>query len=349
MAKESWYINESELDDFQVQIINKPSDKSFIVQGCAGSGKTILALWKAKEVMESNRGSYYVIVFTKALRQFIEDGVKSVGLNTNRVLYHWQWTKKPVKNVDYIIVDESQDFTKNQILELKKHANKAVLFYGDSAQQLYKMLRDEPTITIEEMSIATGLQIYQLAYNHRLPRKIARIAEYVTLSDDELTERCRKEGSSKPKIYEYDSSSEQYKAIIDIIKKRDLTDVGILFSSNQEVKDAYDFFRENNLRVEAKYDLGHGSESRMDLDFTTDNPKLITYHSAKGLQFETVFLPGCYKDEERIRNPLYVAITRTYRDLYIMHTGNLSSFFDSVPIDLFETNDENDDEIDIEF
>ena len=63
----------------------------------------------------------------------------------------------------------------------------------------------------------------------------------------------------------------------------------------------------------------------------------MTYHSAKGLQFEAVFMPECTCSDEESRNALYVAITRTYQSLYIMHSGNLSSFFDDVPTNLYKT------------
>ena len=62
----------------------------------------------------------------------------------------------------------------------------------------------------------------------------------------------------------------------------------------------------------------------------------MTYHSSKGLQFENVFIPECTADGPDDRNPLYVAITRTYKSLYIMHSGNLSSFFDAVPTNLYD-------------
>jgi superfamily I DNA/RNA helicase len=83
--------------------------------------------------------------------------------------------------------------------------------------------------------------------------------------------------------------------------------------------------------VEAKFG------QHMDLDFTSDNPKLMTYHSSKGLQFENVFLPDCTVEDDDNRNPLYVAVTRTYQSLYILHSGNLSSLFDDVPRDLYDT------------
>lgn len=339
MPRESWYINESELDDFQVQIIQKPSDKSFIVQGCAGSGKTILALWKAKEIQESNRGSYFVIVFTKALRQFIDDGVRSIGLNTSRVVYYWQWDKRnSAMEADYIIVDEAQDFDKYEIEKLKNSARTAVIFYGDSAQQLYKGLKDH-LLTIEQMSTLTNLQIYQLAFNHRLPKKIARFAEYISESDDELEMRCTKEGSEKPKVLHYDSWNQQMDSIMQTIRSKGLQDVGILFKSNAEVERAYNYYTGKGNQIEAKFD--RDMQGTMNLNFTTDNPKLLTYWSAKGLQFEVVFIPDCTESDEKFRNPLYVAITRAYRDVFILYTGHsVSRFIEHVPRDLYITNGE---------
>ena len=69
MAKRSFYVKDSELDDYQVKVINKKTDNSYIVKGCAGSGKSILALWKAKQIQEQNKGSYLYVVYTKALKR----------------------------------------------------------------------------------------------------------------------------------------------------------------------------------------------------------------------------------------------------------------------------------------
>ena len=63
MAKRSFYVKDSELDDYQVKVINKKTDNSYIVKGCAGSGKSILALWKAKQIQDEHKGTYLYIVF----------------------------------------------------------------------------------------------------------------------------------------------------------------------------------------------------------------------------------------------------------------------------------------------
>ena len=85
MPKRSFYVKDSELDDYQVKIINKRTDSSFIVKGCAGSGKSILALWKAKQIQNENMGSWLFIVFTKALMQYMSDGITQIELQSNNV------------------------------------------------------------------------------------------------------------------------------------------------------------------------------------------------------------------------------------------------------------------------
>lgn len=332
MAKRSFYVKDSELDDYQVKVINKKTDNSYIVKGCAGSGKSILALWKAKQIQDEHKGSYLYIVFTKALMQYMADGIQQVGISQSNVDYHWHWVNVAgCPSADYIIVDEAQDFSKEDIELFRSKARKALLLYGDTAQQLYEFIQNKQTVSMEDIQYFTKLPVEQLVFNHRLPKKIARVAQYLNSESDELEERCTEEGVEKPKIIKYDSITQQYDAIISLIKNKNMEDVGILFRHNKEVQHAYEYFKNHGLNVEAKFDRF------MDLDFNSDNPKLMTYHSSKGLQFENVFIPECAVEDADNRNPLYVAITRTYRSLYIMHSGNLSSLFDDVPEHLYDT------------
>ena len=48
--KKDWMIKESELDDDQITVLMGTLKKSCIVAGCAGSGKSILALIKAQRI-----------------------------------------------------------------------------------------------------------------------------------------------------------------------------------------------------------------------------------------------------------------------------------------------------------
>ena len=64
------------------------------------------------------------------------------------------------------------------------------------------------------------------------------------------------------------------------------------------------------------------------LKFNTTLPKVMTYHIAKGLQFETVFIP-MLPSVIQYRSALYVAMTRTTHYLYMMHSGAKPSFLSS--------------------
>lgn len=352
MAKEAWYINESELDDYQIPIIQKKMSSSFVVKGCAGSGKTVLALWKAREIDDAELGSYYVVVFTKALRQFINDGVDEVGISQRRVLHHYQW--KHALNqpkADFVIVDEVQDFSKEELTELQESANKAFILFGDSAQQIFKGLKPN-LMTMEQIAYHTGLPMEQLVLNHRLPKKIGRIAEYLNTTGDSLESRCTKEGANKPFLVKASNWNQQLDFIMDTIDERGYTDVGILFSDNQHVKNADEYYKNKSFRVEAKYDISWPDNTKFTLNFHSENPKLLTYHSSKGLQFEAVFIPECSHGNMNKRvikpqsshrnmnkrdiNPLYVAITRTYLDLFILYSNQLTELLSEVPKSLFE-------------
>ena len=122
MAKRSFYVKDSELDDYQVKVINKKTDNSYIVKGCAGSGKSILALWKAKQIQDEHKGTYLYIVFTKALMQYMADGISQVGIPQRNVDYHWHWQNKAgCPSADYIIVDEAQATRRSARRSVRPH------------------------------------------------------------------------------------------------------------------------------------------------------------------------------------------------------------------------------------
>lgn len=143
-----------------------------------------------------------------------------------------------------------------------------------------------------------------------------------------------------PRFLKYSDEDSQIKAIHDIIAKNNMTDVVILLPDNDYVKSVYDKLRAMGGNYELRYnDKEDFRNSQDNLNFTSTNPKVMTYHSAKGLQFETVFLPYIenFSGNESDRKALYVAMTRTYRDLYVMYTSALPSPLTEINPDLYKT------------
>lgn len=332
-------VKESELDEYQIKALMATLDKSCIVMGCAGSGKSVLALIKAQRVQKERGDNYKIIVFTKALCRYMNSGRQELGLH-NQFYYHWHWKNRlDCSSADYIIVDEIQDFTEDEIQEFISATNKHFFFFGDTAQSIYDGLKD--TIPVDAIGYLLPLgkkpKEYDLYYNYRLPISVAKMVQYVGIDLPPFDESVYKsQEKSVPYILKFSSWKEQIKAIYEIKTKQDLSDVAILLPTNDMVEDVGNALLDLGLNVEFKC-IGKDS-----LNFSSSNPKIMTYHSAKGLQFETIFLPEieCFNDDgSSHRKALYVAMTRTYKDLYLMYSGILPSPLSNIPQDLYKTSE----------
>jgi len=338
--KKDWMIAESELDDDQQRILTAILDRSCIVEGCAGSGKSILALIKAQRIQKERGNNYRVIVFTKALCRYMNTGRIELGLS-REFEYHHQWSKRKL-SADYIIVDETQDFSKEEIEDFITATNKNFFFFGDTAQSLYDGIpqKDKPpkkTLPVADIRLeierARSAKWFELYRNYRLPKPVARMVQCIGVDlvpfDEDI---YQSKETAMPRMIEYQSYDDQISAMHRIIQQNDsYDDVAILVPRNEDVKKVHEALTE----LGGNYEMKCGWKDEDDnLDFSTTNPKIMTYHSAKGLQFETVFLPFLETFDEKSvsrRKALYVAMTRTYRNLYMMYAGAVSGVLSSLP------------------
>ena len=329
-------------DEDQLALIEKTLDKSMLIAGCAGSGKSVIALHKAMKIREVG-GDVILIAFTKSLNRYMAAGRTDNGLG-NRFFYHWQWKHEGMPRADYVIVDEIQDFTRSDIEEFMAAAKKSFFFFGDTAQSIYGGIRPG-TLTVEEISDLTGLKILHLYNNYRLPKPVAQITQtYVGVDVNPYEEAVyQSKERERPRFLSFESVEKQADAIVGLINKNKWRNVGILLPSNKAVYAMYGYLQGRRLVCECKYSAEEKngnqavpSESNDSLNFHSESPKLMTYHSAKGLQFETVILPMFAEAKSKAaRKALYVAMTRTYRNLYVMYTGSLGAPLSSVPTHLY--------------
>lgn len=328
MPKKDWMVKESDLDDDQLHVFNAILDKSCIVTGCAGSGKSVLALIKAQRIQRERGNDYQIIVYTKSLCGYMNSGREVLGL-TNNFMYHWEWqNRRGMPSADYTIVDEIQDFTRDEIEEFIKATRKHFFFFGDSAQSIYKDFKK--TVPVEDIlfefpQYRPSTKTFDLYRNYRLPISVAKLAQNVgeDLPPFVLSVYQSKE-KQLPFLLKYQDEQQQIEAIVKIVKDRSFTDVGIFMPDKTSVERLHDMFKKNNVDVEVRYSKDGGSVDT--LNFKTTLPKIMTYHSAKGLQFETVFIPMLPSIIQN-RSALYVAMTRTYHYLYLMYSGSMPNLF----------------------
>lgn len=333
-------VDQKSMDDDQLDLIGDNFDTPMLIAGCAGSGKSVIAMHKAQQIMDAG-GDVILIAYTKSLNRYMSQN-KENGLK-NRFFYHWQWQHCGMPQADYIIVDEIQDFDETEIRQFVAAAKKCFFFFGDTAQSIYKGFGKQ-TLSIDEISKLTGVRVSYLYNNYRLPKPVARITQdYLGLEEekDKVIKYSDAIYQSKenvlPVFVKCYSRAEQIERMKDIIGKNNYRNVGILVPDNEMVYEMMKDFTGIGFACEFKYNMDLNENTYKDtLDFKTETPKLMTYHSAKGLQFETVILPfykGAKSAEER--KALYVAMTRTYRNVYVLYDEILSAPLRDVPVHLY--------------
>ena len=343
--KKDWMVRESELDDPQLNVLYAGLDKSHVVSGCAGSGKSILALMMARRIRKESGDRCEIIVYTRALSRYMDLGKREMGISVP-IFVHNQW-KKTKPSVAYVIVDEVQDFTREEILEFVYAAKKQFVFFGDTAQSIYDPFK-EGTVRVEDigkeaMPISKEMKKETLYYNYRLPISVAKFVQHVGVGLPEFDEdKYKNPVDAIPYILCCDNIQEQLVTIKQIINRDNLDDVAILLPTNDEVKLVRRYLEKLDVPHEVKYNVKRNGivvDWEDNLNFNTTNPKVTTYHSAKGLQFETVFVPcvsSFYASSITDCNALYVAMTRTYRDLYVMYSGSMPEVLKNIPSELYK-------------
>lgn len=331
-----WDVTEETMDDDQLDLIEYTDDKSMLVAGCAGSGKSVIAMHKAEQLHKKGQ-DVILIAYTRSLSRFMKNGKADSSF---RFFHHHLWKYKlKMPKADYIIVDEIQDFTREEIQEFINATRKHFLFFGDTAQSIYRQYGKQ-TMTIAQIAAMTGLNTLQLFNNYRLPRPVAKITQdYVGVDVQEYKEKVYQNKETElPHLIHFDNEQKQIEALLRLVKDNVGRNIGILLSNNPEVIRISQEFMDNDVECEFKYNKGDNDFDYVDnLDFNTVLPKILTYHSAKGLQFDLVILPmynGANDDESR--KALYVAMTRTMHSLFVLYsTQSLLPPLDRVPSHLY--------------
>lgn len=354
MQKNKWEIDEARLDIDQKQFLSLLPTDSKVIKGCAGSGKTLLALHKASQI-EKTGGSYFIIAYTRALVDFIQAGANALGIPVHKILTEFALTTKAkvaIPSVDYLFIDESQDFSENDIRLFQQIAKKGIFFFGDSAQQMRTTKLDfsgaskepKPTVNITQIEIITQLKNIQFSVNHRLPQSIAAFAQYFETNGQNIVANCINKGGNQPTIKKCATSQEELTWILDYVNNNSLKDVGILVNTNESAKAVYDaclvYFANNknaNVYIGVRYSIGGSTVDKLDFNRTGNAINILTFDSAKGLQFETVFIPYMDSSFKRTDKAFYVALTRASENLFITFSDTLSSkITNNVPASIYQ-------------
>ena len=320
MAKKD-FLPGSKLGKEQEDILNNRNDSSFIVKGCAGSGKSLIALHKAKQIAALGE-SYTIVVYTKSLRKYFEDGLRKLGLKN---VYHYHQWRHNQRRVKYLIVDECQDFSPFQIM-LLKNTNPGATFslVGD----LYQGVRADEGIRSwdewKEPVFENRAELKQLTVSYRNTVEIMSLAQAVAarypIAGVGETRPVLRHGET-PGILRAGNEKERLRLIRDQVQAWLDGGYHSIALMEKTEEQARKLFRQIDPGLNARL------LSETDADYR-GGVMILPAGIAKGMEFDCVGICDAsaenFPDDEFLCRVLYVMMTRPLHRLCIWYRGEPS-------------------------
>ncbi len=377
----AWMIKYDKLDDDQKDFVDKEinSRGNIWIKGFAGSGKSVMLIHALRKKLDSSPNSNVcIVVYTHSLIDMFKTGMAELGMPSVPVMTYHQF-KKGYQTYDYIFCDEVQDLPADVLSQMKERSQH-VYVAGDSNQSIY-----ENTVTPSEIGNIINARPFVLTRIYRLTRSIMNAVSNLLPNMDifgsrrdmtkkDVSVRLGKAYDKKEEVkYVWEqasnATSEGYTAVVLLPKHDYIFDfanqllrnngkVAWMLQENNYGKPDYNslnsHFKDQGLKVEY---VGNSYGSFQNAE-RNRNLILMTYHSAKGMDFDNVFLPFLSddisisrRDEETL---LMVAITRSKMNLFITYSGYLHHLVEKFEstcqrIDLSSSTNNTNTDIDFDF
>lgn len=353
-----------QLFEEQDAINNLPLDGSYLVVGPPGTGKTVLAIYRAAMFRKDGRRSFF-IAHNRPLRLYLDQAMQTVRVHESaetfhRWFYHWykknfgreppslqrfvyDWTaiyhnigsKSDLDRYEHLVIDEGQDLPREFFPVAQLIADDMTVF-ADENQRI-----TETNSTLQDIRTYMGPhQLHRLTVNYRNTRPIARFAArfYAGLESGvpDLPER----DGPVPQVVLTPDLQTQADFLVRYERNHADRDIGVFLPSADQLFDIHRKLTGRTRNVVQVYVWGR--KIYQTLDFRHRGIRLATYQSAKGLEFDTVFLPALEKRSVDSRSEIermqfYVLASRAREELFLMSSGNeLPPLLQGIPADLYE-------------
>ena len=373
-----WMVLINDLDAVQARAIENiidNQDENHWVKGFAGSGKTIV-LTHVLERLASARPPVKVCfaTFTHALKDLVESGLsdnakRKIDISTFNGL------GKLRNDYDLVVADEMQDIPSRVLPTLAKKSDVLVIA-ADLDQSIYRS-----ACSVSELNAAVKpAKEHQLREIHRINENVFEIATSVYSDAKVVSQTTVRQDDEQARLYEGSSMRDEFLTMFEeavrvsakespsaiLLPSKVLLDkfIATIATANSyvgtppsvkdgerpEIGEQADPFKEINAYLKkCKSPLqvfGGGSGSLYDSD-TKKMVYLMTYHSAKGLDFANVFLPHLTDgvslepmkgaSDKQERRLFFVASTRARERLYLSYHDEPHRFIEEIPDYLLET------------
>lgn len=332
----------------QLDIWDAPFDESLFVAGPPGSGKTVLAVHRARMMAASDMQAV-LVTYNRMLRRLIAlltEG-KVRGYTMHRFVGQQHYRKKTgakkapevQPNVFdwkamaeelrrravgpeslHLIIDEGQDLPAQFFDYVRLFVAKTVTVFADEDQALTNQRS-----TLREIKRAAGLDNpIMLAGNHRNTPEVARLAEHFHTGDVPVAEVHRPPSGERPRLVLHPTVEEASKRIANWYATRGES-VGVVVVHNTMGRDLHKSLRDRlkGHRVDMYTSVKRNED---EIDILKPGVTILNKESIKGQEFDTVFvmeigeLLPCTNDVQR--RVMYMLCARARDNLFLIHHGD---------------------------
>lgn len=367
----SWYVPFDKLSSKQLEVLNGITtrlDNSHWVQGFAGTGKTLVIAHLMERVAALRpQASICFITFTNALADLVRSGLHGSVAGRVDVKTARQFVSDR-RQYDYVFLDEVQDIELSELEKIKALA-KHLYIAGDGDQRIYDGTASDDDIkrTLKPtlwklLEVFRLTKLLQTVAQAILPRtklieglhaaKTAEVTVRLVEHKDEdaetlwvWSEASRRARAGEPSVVLFPT----HEAILEFARRVAFHKRMAKLPEPKMLKGKRDYSLFNEHWHAAGVNLMYFGNSHGDLAKGETQPYvyLMTYHSSKGLDFRSVFIPGMREDifivskkrlgldPELDRRVLFVAVTRSRENLFISYSGGApNTLLSGLPSDL---------------
>jgi superfamily I DNA/RNA helicase len=357
-----WMVERAVLDDVQKQILRAVVTRPgpHWIQGYAGTGKTIIVTLAIAEIRRLHpKARVCFVTYTHALKDLVAS-----GLGDDVEVFTVDAFTSQTGIYDWVFIDEVQDISEKHISKIKSRG-RLLVWAGDPNQSLY-----HGRVNADRLPMVLGTKSMELVNIHRYSQKVFQVVSSIydsTIHEDALVNVeddvgvCLHKASSRSAETEWVWGKAKTVTVIE-------RPAAILFPTHDL---AYEFARgvcslEGLNAPPARVQQGktvdysdfneHFRRKRLPLQFLGSNngslPEsdvrklcyLMTYKSAKGLDFNSVFIPRLNEEisfedgkpiqlsrDEWQRKFFFVALTRSRRDIFMSYHGKPHPYLAEMP------------------
>jgi superfamily I DNA/RNA helicase len=355
-----WLVPEHDLTVDQMDAVRQSTIQHRVIIGGPGSGKTLVLLHRARRFVDQGlpESQIRVIVYTKVLRRYLQSAIESLGFqdetvtNIDKLIVEIHrrlignalptgadgkvdWDKVRSNTLekyksenrapmfDAVLVDEGQDLT-SEALELLVLASEHLTIAMDSRQDVFNT-----GMGIQEVCSLLGVprESAQLLTAYRCTRFIVTLAAAFLPKEKQADFRNSNlmsiDGIRRPEVCLYSDQEKEYDTLYQRLVSESLqgnSSAVVLPTTKLQFRYAK-ALKERGIEVAVL-----SGKKEVEHDYMGLTPMILTYHSAKGLTVDSVFLPGlsasAFEMEHMASSTardrlLFVAITRAVKWLWL--------------------------------